>query len=181
MAWLQDKGLRREQSNSSQWLLVFWTANVNIPWKCMIGYLCSFWLSLAGWGTTSLIKAMWSTYRKNCPTICHLKPNYNCNHWVSPMPKISFSHLPLKYFNVANSWILLKWNNSFATPVTFLLPDQCNNHYLWIHTFVITDQSHELPTPFTTTYTFALLELYFPFFKVPNPFTNPQIIKCINI
>lgn len=77
----------------------------------------------------------------------HLKPNYNCNHWVFPMPKISFSHLPLKYINVANSWIWLKWKNSSATPVTSLLPDQCNDHYVWIHTFVITDQSHELPTP----------------------------------
>lgn len=111
------------------------------------------------------------------PTICHLKPNYNCNHWVSPMPKISFSHLPLKYFNVANSWILLKWNNSFATPVTFLLPDQCNNHYVWIHTFVITDQSHELPTPFTTTYTFALLELIFLFSK---SLILSQIPKLLN-
>ena len=56
----------------------------------------------------------------------HLKPNYNCNYWVFPMPKISFSHLPLKYINVANSWIWLKWKNShpyYLTSATIIMSE----------------------------------------------------------
>ena len=104
--------------------------------------------------------------QEKLPTICHLKPNYNCNHWVSPMPKIKFSHLPRKFFNIAN----IEYYLNGTTPLQLQSP----SYYLTNATIIMSEyvdlssQTNLMNShPLSHHLHFCIIRTIFSFFQSP--------------